>query len=304
VFTQRVVSSWIGYKSLTTGGFTILFALLHVAIYCYLVRHRELRYLRTHIIGLDIDGVLGDHREAFCRNLLSETTKDLDPKTIFRIPVHECKELYDSSGQSVTLTLEDEHAVFNRRSYWETMTTYAGAAETIRALKDVFNFKIIIFTHRPWPNPVTFDQAKKDQIAAEWSSKAWLSAWRPYRGRIGGIKRIFNRLLEARRSRAMRRITAEWLNKEDIDYDHLVVERGNVHLADPRTKSRNRFTLSERKEIRIFVEDDLFKAKKLANICELVYLFDQPYNQGNDLPNNIVRVSSWDEIKRHIRENF
>jgi len=91
-------------------------------------------------------------------------------------------------------------------------------------------------------------------------------------------------------------------------YDRLIVERGNVYVADPRAKGSNRFRIAERKEIRIFIEDDLDKARKLASICEVVYLFDQPYNRcdrgGEAIPNNIIRVSSWEEIRRSIRKSF
>jgi hypothetical protein len=186
VLSWQVVMGWIGQKALigmvAMIGLTVLFGFLHVIVYWCLVRHRELRYLRTHIIGLDIDEVLSDHREAFCRILSSETGKALDAKTITKIPVHECKGLCDRDGQQIVLNWRDEHAVFNRAAYWETMTTYEGAADTIRELKDVLNFEVIIFTYRPWPNPVTFDQTKQEQIAREWASKAWFSAWKPYRG--------------------------------------------------------------------------------------------------------------------------
>ena len=45
-------------------------------------------------------------------------------------------------------------------------------------------------------------------------------------------------------------------------------------------------------------------ARKLADICEFVYLIDQPYNQASDIPNNIVRVNNWTGIKQHIRDNL
>ena len=85
-----------------------------------------------------------------------------------------------------------------------------------------------------------------------------------------------------------------------------MVEYGNVDMADSRAPSRNRFIIAQKREIRIFVDDDLLKAKKLANICEIVFLFDQPYNrtERQSLPSNLIRVGSWDEIYAYIREKL
>ena len=53
--------------------------------------------------------------------------------------------------------------------------------------------------------------------------------------------------------------------------------------------------------ISFFIEDELEKAKKLAQICDIVFLFDQPYNQ-EDLPDNIIRVSSWEQLYQELGE--
>ena len=100
-------------------------------------------------------------------------------------------------------------------------------------------------------------------------------------------------------------MTRRWLAQHGIPHDRLYIEKGNVHTTDPRLLVWNRFTVSERKEIRLFVEDDLFKAKKLAAICEIVFLFDQPYNKAGEgeLPNNVVRVGSWYEVYQYVRQN-
>jgi len=42
----------------------------------------------------------------------------------------------------------------------------------------------------------------------------------------------------------------------------------------------------------------------IADICEFVYLIDQPYNQASDICNNIVRVNNWTGIKQQIRDNL
>jgi len=65
---------------------------------------------------------------------------------------------------------------------------------------------------------------------------------------------------------------------------------------------RNRFYISRKKKIRFFVEDDADKANKLAYICDIVFLMRQPYDKNQKLPNNVVRVGSWDELYRQVRK--
>jgi len=57
-------------------------------------------------------------------------------------------------------------------------------------------------------------------------------------------------------------------------------------------------------KLRIRNIPDLEKAIKLAHICDIVILYDQPYNrnpEGREIPANIIRVKSWDEVYRVIR---
>jgi uncharacterized HAD superfamily protein len=101
----------------------------------------------------------------------------------------------------------------------------------------------------------------------------------------------------------------------------LMIEKGNVYTLDPSIRTRNRFIESAKHEIRIFVEDDLEKAKKLALICELVFLIKHPYNRREyqvgeerpddwhmrddpELPNNVIPVNGWQEIYRYVRSVF
>ena len=69
---------------------------------------------------------------------------------------------------------------------------------------------------------------------------------------------------------------------------------------------KNRFNISHKKNIRFFVEDNTSNAKKLSTVCETVFLLDHPYNNsdGNDLPANVVRVKSWEEIHHHLHKNL
>ena len=61
--------------------------------------------------------------------------------------------------------------------------------------------------------------------------------------------------------------------------------------------------ISKDKLIRAFVEDDFDKAKRLADICEVVFLIEHPYNKGS-LPMNVIRVRSWEEVYHYLRKVF
>ena len=92
----------------------------------------------------------------------------------------------------------------------------------------------------------------------------------------------------------------------DLLHGIAIDQRGNVYVADPRSKMKNRFTVSRSKELRIFIEDDAQKARKLCQICEFVYLIAHPYNKedADSLPRNVIRVSSLDDVRLHIRDNL
>ena len=66
---------------------------------------------------------------------------------------------------------------------------------------------------------------------------------------------------------------------------------------------RNRFNIARKKKMRFFVEDDAEKAAKLAFICDVVFLLEQPYNREPAfiIPNNVIRCETWDEIYGHVR---
>lgn len=54
---------------LELGVVSLLSTATHVAIYEWLAHYREWHYLKTRIIGVDIDGVLSDHEPKFCEVL-------------------------------------------------------------------------------------------------------------------------------------------------------------------------------------------------------------------------------------------
>ena len=277
----------------------IAFAVLHWLLYAKLAEHRERTYLRRPIIGVDVDGVLNTHRQQFCEVLKTQVGKDLKPDEINRIPVHEIE------GTSVTE--RDEHAVFNWAPYWVSMPPiHADIGFQIDKLRNLLGYRVWIFTHRPWPEPAMLQEQHRKAYWSEWKKASWwalptrfahgMDAWLENHGIPGLV-----------RGRLIRSITSRWLRRQQIHYDKLIIEGGNTSTADARMLTRNRFRFAKENEFRAFVEDDLAKATKLSTICQVVFLIDHPYNQMQApavLPPNIVRVKTWRDIYRFMKNTF
>jgi hypothetical protein len=213
-------------------------------LYYMLARHREGSYLRHNIIGIDIDGVLNDHRTHFATYVKQLRGKDLDPMAITRMPVHEI-------AQS-NITADDEHAVFNYADYWSAMPALQPSPRsTLERIRNSLGFSIWIFTHRPWPQGTTIPAARKPEYWNGWKTGSWWT--------FGPLLRsldFINRPLARRGLRvplayaAINRMTRRWLADHGIAYDKLIVERGNTNTPDPEVHTRNRFIISRNKRIR------------------------------------------------------
>ena len=269
--------------------------LAHVALYEVVARYRERRYLKSRILGVDIDGVINEHRRQFSDVLGERTGKRLDPEAIVRIPVHEIP--------GCTVEVTDERAVFNWPHYWTTMPEMAGAAEATRRIRNELGYDVWFFTYRPWPHPEWYPPTRQKEYRKAWNQNSrWsrLVLSRPVRWAERSLAEW--RVPEVMGSRPIGSITKAWLRKNGFRYDRLVIERGNADIRDPLFLTRNRFIMSAKKEIRAFVEDDLGKAKRLSDVCEVVFLIDQPYNRdGTELPKNIVRVNDWRAVYEYLR---
>lgn len=55
-------------------------------------------------------------------------------------------------------------------------------------------------------------------------------------------------------------------------------------------------------DIDIFVEDSLTNAQHTSDAGIKTLLFDAPWNQAEELPKNVTRVFSWDEILKEIEK--
>jgi len=271
-------------------GLSVLF---HMKLYEFFTRHREYAYLRSNIIGIDIDGVLNKHREQFCSILKEKTDKDLLPDDILVMPVHE-------NHISGSISREEERKVFNSPEYWINMPAREQAASNIKKIKNVFNSKIFVFTHRPWPDAETKDLMNK--YKQEFFNFCKYEFCFKTLSRCPWVK-----------IDPLKEITKRWLKDNEFTYDKLIFEKGNDYTAFPEGNVMNRFQISQKNKIRFFVEDDLEKAIKLSFICDVVFLISHPYNKVsktlpediNDfrekIPSNIVRVKEWSEIYKLMR---
>jgi hypothetical protein len=132
-------------------------------------------------------------------------------------------------------------------------------------------------------------------------SNYFINLFRLYPYKILRVKSTFKALMPFNLEKPIENITQYWLTMNNFAYDRLMVEQGSEEVADPSAHVHNRFYASRVIPIRYFVEDDAIKAQKLAYICDIVFLIDHPYNQNSNLPSNVIRVNSWNEIHQHMR---
>ena len=268
-----------------------LFFVLHWGTYFWYSRHREHAYLKSNILGTDIDGVLNKHRDIFCSLLFDKTGKKIKPEEILAIPVHELP--------SLEVTREEEREVFNDPSYWKKMPVIDDAAENLRRLRNMFKLKIYIFTYRPWPDT----KEKLYEHIRHFLDECENNYEKHFLSVLFFIFKPISKLLEIFKEKPLKQITKEWLKNHKFKYNNFIFEKGNDYSSDTRGRFNNRFYVARKKKIRFFVEDDLEKAIKLSYICDFIFLYDQPYNQTKDkISANIIRVKSWNDIYKKIRK--
>lgn len=250
---------WVAWLALSLSLFAHPFVYWHTSLY------RERLYLKPSAIGVDIDGVLNEHRDQFCKILYKNTNKPVKPDDITIIPVH--------TDQRLGVTLEDEEKVFNDPEYWVNMKPTEHSSRTLEKIRDIYKLKIVLFTYRPWPCIEDMKVEEKQKTLEKWRQAACSKS-----NRAEGL---------------MECITRKWLEEHGFEYYKLIIEK--------KSNSRyvNRFDIAKQGGISFFVEDELEKAKKLAQICDIVFLFDQPYNQ-EELPDNIIRVTSWERLYQEL----
>jgi len=272
-------------------SFLVLF-FSHVWYYNFISNYRKIQYMKSRIIGIDIDGVLNRHREMFCllhmKNMKNQfgdiekipDKKKLEPEEIIKIPVSQIKEKNISN--------DDEFDVFNDPEYWgKQLLISSDVGKVIKELKNTFGYKINIHSYRPWPQ-YTYGSSKRELVDRAWEGKS------------------------------LAKITKEWLKKAEIPYNNIYIEKSSIDTSKrsfsifgllfgiSKSQFKNRFYYTNKKPYRYFVEDTPENAIKLCSNCEFVFLIDQPYNTKDnfpqELPGNVIRVMNWGEIKNKIKE--
>jgi uncharacterized HAD superfamily protein len=239
-----------------------LYLFAHLFVYWRASLHRESTYLKPCAIGVDIDGVLNKHRDQFCKILYTNTGKQVKPDDITIIPV--------DKDPRLGVTLENAENVFNEPEYWFDMEPTEHSSRTLQEIRRTYKLRIFLFTNRPWPCLKNIEVEEKQQTLDKWRQAA--------NGGGNSVKGL------------MRCITEKWLKEHNFEYDKLIIEEGGS----------SRLNMAKQGGILFFIEDELEKAKKLARICDIVFLFDQPYNQEGKLPDNIIRVTSWEQLYQEL----
>lgn len=295
-FFNEILGTGILFNNYNIRDTIFLFLVLiffHLGYYFYISLYRKNSYLKSSIIGIDIDGVLNQHLKTFCKfytrvlkdEYISQNNipikKSLTPEEITTIPVHHIRDKNISEKAA--------NEVFNNPEYWTQQTSIdEEASKIIRKLKNRLGYKIYIHSYRPWPEYSNTVSDKKS-IEKLWSNSDNLS-----------------------------KLTKNWLGERGIVSDKLFIEKSSADFSSrsfslfgiiygiQKASFRNRFYKTAKKPYRYFVEDDPENAIKLANTCEYVFLIKQPYNTKKNLkqklPQNVIRVKDWLEIEMWIKK--
>jgi|GEM_PF-738115 len=291
----------------------ILFLLLHLVYYSIISKYRRMSYMKTRIIGIDIDGVLNKHRDTFCKihqenlekNNNGETpiNKKIQPEEITKIPV--------SNIVEKNIDKNDEFDVFNNPEYWkEQKPIEENIGKIIKQLKNGYGYKVHVHSSRPWPLYTYGKLLKRKSINKLWGIKEF---------------EIFNKHFVYKRKTSLKKITKKWLRENEIPVskkwlgikNRLYIEKSGVDSSKrsftiwgllfgiTKGNFKNRFYYTSKTPYRYFIEDDIDNAIKLSATCEYIFLIDQPYNKvenEDDLPSNIFRVKDWNEINNKIKQ--
>ena len=241
-----------------------IFFIFHFVFYYIFTRQSEAntRFYK-HTIGIDIDGVLNLHKEQFV--LIYNILVDEGKIKETKISIDDIKTIPVQDAGKIKES--DARKVFNTSDYWDTMPAISLAGKVIsEKLHNIMGYKICIFTNRDW-NPL--DSQK-----------------RPYN---------------------IKKNTKKWLKENGIPAKNVYFESGNFDspISVNTALYKNRFYISAARKIEFFVEDKPLNARRLANICRYVFLINDTYNQenkDNPFPYNVIRVTGWEDIYKHIEE--
>ncbi|WP_445749861.1 hypothetical protein [Polaribacter sp.] len=278
---------------------TATFFLLHWFVYYLLSNLKNNYYLKYYRIGVDIDGVLNNQTDHFIKYLRKITDIEISAKSIKELPVH--------LNKNIGVSLKDEKCVFNAKEYWENLKIRPNTSLRINEFQKRFGYKILFFSYRDWPQYENEIEKKEIETIIK----------------NAGFTPLKNNEIIS--------ITKEWLKKNGIEVvlsngflnrvksffknfvfsnKTLTIEMGNPYISDNRffnftnksIRNNNRFQSASINGFRFFVDDTPENAIKLSNLCDYVFLFEEPYNKDVLMPKNVIRVKSWNDIYRHLKK--
>lgn len=98
-----------------------------------------------------------------------------------------------------------------------------------------------------------------------------------------------NLIFISARGQKMQEITAEWLERHGIHYDHIEL-----------VGSHDKISTAKRLRVDLFLEDKHDNAVSIHEECHIpVLLFDTPYNR-KPIPKGVIRVSNWLEAESWV----
>lgn len=278
---------------------TLIFIVIHTISYNYLSFRRNNYYLKSYTVGIDIDGVLNNQTKHFSNFLKIYTGKELDISKFNEMPVN--------LNPGINVSDYEERLIFNTKEYWETLPIKENSIKRINELQKRFGMKIIFFSYRDWPQYNNDEQIIKSEIKK--------NGYTPLENKQ--IIKITENWLKSNSLNA--KVVGNYFQKlRNIflsfftDTKSVIIELGNPHISVNRNYyklrkailNNNRFQGANLKGFKFFIEDTPESAIKLANLCDYVFLFDEPYNKSENynFPKNVIRVYSWDDIYRNLKK--
>jgi len=133
----------------------------------------------------------------------------------------------------------------------------------------------------------------------EFKTFSLLERIKPIEGSIDGVKKLISlgyevHLLTAR-PREIEKETRKWL---EIHFKGIDLP---LHFSrDFRDKFVNKSEVAKKIGATMIIEDHIDNAIDCAENGIKVFLIDAPWNQTDDLPENVIRVKSWKEILKWL----
>jgi len=91
--------------------------------------------------------------------------------------------------------------------------------------------------------------------------------------------------------------TREWINHHFPGIFSEIYFLYNEDIREKRNKTKGE--ICEKLKVDVFIEDSLVYAEGCANKGIKVLLLDCPWNQSEELPENVVRIKDWNEVLNH-----